>query len=185
MAAIARLNRPLKASGSIVHSSGRRRTLGYLNYRSIPSRASGANFPVSRRGFANSTAQFAKRYTEAHEWIELSEDGKIGTIGISTYAAAALGDVVYVELPTNDQEVSANDAIGAVESVKSASDIYAPVGGKIIEGNSVLEEKPGTVNKGPEGEGWIARIEVRDKAEVEALMDSEAYAQHTDGEAHE
>ena len=59
------------------------------------------------------------------------------------------------------------------------------MGGKIIEGNSVLEEKPGTVNKGPEGEGWIARIEVRDKAEVEALMDSEAYAQHTDGEAHE
>jgi len=100
-----------------------------------------------------------------------------GTIGISTYASAALGDVVYVELPTPGLEVSKGDSIGAVESVKSASDIMTPVSGKIIEGNSVLEEKPGTINKGPEGEGWIARIEVGEegRGEVEGLMGAEEY----------
>ena len=103
-----------------------------------------------------------------------------GTIGISTFAAKSLGDVVYVELPTPDLEVNAGDAIGAVESVKSASDIYAPIGGKVIEGNSVLEEKPGTINKGPEGEGWIAKIEIKDKGELDALMDLEAYKKHTE-----
>ena len=78
-----------------------------------------------------------------------------------------------------DQEVSAGDAIGAVESVKSASDIYAPIGGKIIEANSLLEEKPATINKGPETNGWIAKLEVKDSKEVEALMDEQAYTQFT------
>ncbi|KAJ9637764.1 glycine cleavage system H-protein subunit [Coniosporium tulheliwenetii] len=123
------------------------------------------------RSFSYSIAARAKKYTEDHEWIELSSDGKTGTIGISTYAANALGDVVYVELPTSDLEVKAGDAIGAVESVKSASDIISPVSGKIIEGNSVLEEKPGTINKDPEGSGWIAKIEVADSGEMEGLMD--------------
>ena len=102
------------------------------------------------------------------------------TIGISIYAANALGDVVYVELPTADTEVGSGDAIGAVESVKSASDIYAPIGGKIIESNSLLEEKPGTINKGPESEGWIARIEVKDPKELDGLMDVEAYRKQTE-----
>ncbi|KAL9127888.1 MAG: hypothetical protein Q9217_003324 [Psora testacea] len=118
-----------------------------------------------------------KKYTKDHEWLELSEDGKTGTIGISTYAAKNLGDVVFVELPSADMEVSAGDSIGAVESVKSASDIMTPVSGRIVEANEVLQEKPGVINKGPEGEGWIAKIEVKDQAEVEALMDGEAYGQ--------
>ncbi|KAK5009427.1 glycine cleavage system H-protein subunit, partial [Cryomyces antarcticus] len=101
------------------------------------------------------------------------------TIGISKYAANALGDVVFVELPTPDLEVNAGDSIGAVESVKSASDIMTPVSGTIIEGNGVLEEKPGTINQGPEGEGWIAKIRVKDPKEVEALMDVEAYDKFT------
>ena len=105
---------------------------------------------------------------------------EIATIGISTYAAKALGDVVYVELPTMDLEVNAGDAIGAVESVKSASDIYAPIGGKVIQANSVLEEKPGTINNGPEGEGWIAKIEIKKKDELDGLMDTEAYKKHTE-----
>jgi len=151
-----------------------------------------------------------KKYTQDHEWIELSDDGttgnfslppfhllpsaphprvtdntrsspSAGTIGISTYAAKSLGDVVYVELPTPDLEVAAGDAIGAVESVKSASDIMTPVAGTIIEANSVLEEKPGTINKGPEGEGWIARIRVKDGAkEVEGLMGGEEYRKFTE-----
>ena len=102
-----------------------------------------------------------------------------GTIGVSVYAAKNLGDVVYVELPTLDQEVNAGDSIGAVESVKSASDIMTPVSGKIIEANDVLEEKPGTINKSPESEGWIARIEVKDAAEISELMGDVEYGQFT------
>ncbi|THX29626.1 glycine cleavage system H protein [Aureobasidium pullulans] len=137
------------------------------------------NAAVSRP-FSARSAALAKKYTQDHEWIELSPDNKTGTIGISTYAANALGDVVFVELPTTDLEVSANDTIGSVESVKSASDIMTPVAGVIVEANAVLEEKPGTINKSPEGDGWIAKIEVRDVKEVEGLMDAEAYKAFTE-----
>lgn len=98
-----------------------------------------------------------------------------GTIGITEYAAKALGDVVYVELPEIDLEVSKGDTIGAVESVKSASDILTPVSGKIIEHNTVLEEKPATINKGPETDGWLAKIEVSDAKELDGLMSKEDY----------
>jgi glycine cleavage system H protein len=125
---------------------------------------------------------FEKRYTAAHEWIELSADAKTATIGISKYAADALGDVVYVELPTIDLEINSGDAIGAVESVKSASDIYSPVGGTVIEANLKLEEKPSLINQGPEGDGWIARIKLKEggQEEVQGLMDTSAYREHTD-----
>jgi len=132
------------------------------------------------RPFSGSIAQSVKKYTTDHEWIEVSEDGKTGTIGISTYAANALGDVVFVELPTKDLEVSSGDSIGAVESVKSASDIMTPVSGKIVEANSVLEEKPGTINKGPEAEGWLAKIELKDVKELDELMDAEGYKAFTE-----
>jgi glycine cleavage system H protein len=121
-----------------------------------------------------------KKYTPDHEWIELSSDSKTGTIGISTYAANALGDVVFVELPTVSLEVSRNDTIGSVESVKSASDIMTPVSGIITEANAVLEEKPSMINKSPEGEGWIAKIEVKDVKEIEGLMDEVAYKKFTE-----
>jgi len=123
----------------------------------------------------------AKKYTTDHEWIELSEDNKTGTIGISNYAAHALGDVVYVELPTIPLEVSAGDSIGAVESVKSASDINSPISCTIVEVNSLLEEKPGSINKGPEdtgaGGGWVAKVEVGEAGvkDLDGLMDAEAY----------
>ncbi|KAI4114407.1 MAG: hypothetical protein LQ338_008011 [Usnochroma carphineum] len=128
----------------------------------------------------NYDAVHEKKYTKEHEWIELNDDKTQGTIGISHYAASALGDVVYVELPALDLEVSAGDSIGAVESVKSASDIMTPVSGKIIAANEKLEEKPGTINKGPEDEGWIARIEVGDAKEVEGLMGLEEYRKFTE-----
>jgi len=98
-----------------------------------------------------------------------------GTIGITQYASKALGDVVYVELPEVGMEVNKGDTIGAVESVKSASDIMSPVSGKITEANDVLGDKPGTINKGPEAEGWFAKIEVSDKSEMEGLMSKEEY----------
>ncbi|KAF6238281.1 hypothetical protein HO173_003561 [Letharia columbiana] len=103
----------------------------------------------------------------------------LGTIGVSVYAAKNLGDVVFVELPALDLEIKAGDSMGAVESVKSASDILSPVSGKIIEANDVLQEKPGTINKSPEGEGWIARIQVKDGGEVEKLMSMDEYAKFT------
>ena len=88
--------------------------------------------------------------------------------------------MVYVELPSEGIEVNKGDAIGAVESVKSASDIMTPVSGKIVEANSLLEDKPGTINQSPEGEGWLAKIEVSNAAEVEALMDGEGYRKFTE-----
>jgi glycine cleavage system H protein len=121
-----------------------------------------------------------KKYTEDHEWIELSADGKTGTIGITQYAAKALGDIVFVELPEVGLELAAKDTMGAVESVKSASDLYAPIGGTIVEKNSALEDKPGTINKGPEGDGWIAKIEIAEGEDMSALMDAEAYRKHTE-----
>lgn len=99
---------------------------------------------------------------------------------MTAYAAKALGDVVFVELPATETAVSAGDSIGAVESVKSASDILTPVSGTVIEVNSVLEEKPGTINKSPMEEGWIAKLEISDASELDALMDESAYDKHID-----
>ncbi|KAA6409510.1 MAG: glycine cleavage system H [Lasallia pustulata] len=177
MAAIARLRLPVSSS---VLSTPARPALRVSWSSRSQSPAPRAKIPGPARTFVSSTALREKKYTEDHEWIELSEDGKTGTIGITAFAAHALGDVVYVELPTPSLAVTAGDTIGAVESVKSASDIMTPVSGTIIEGNKVLEEKPGTINQGPEGEGWIARIEVGDKGEVEALMGGEAYRKFTE-----
>ena len=144
--------------------------------------------PVYTERHANSDVPIAysKRYTKDHEWIELSEDNKTGTIGISEYAAHALGDVVYVELPTVPLEVAAGDSIGAVESVKSASDINAPISCTITAVNELLEEKPGSINKGPEdgssAGGWVAKVEVGEVGikDLEALMDSKAYKTFTE-----
>lgn len=105
---------------------------------------------------------------------------RTGTIGISDYAAHALGDVVFVELPQVGLEVSQSDSIGAVESVKSASDIMTPISGEIVEANSVLEEKPGTINKSPEGDGWLAKIKVSAPDEIQALMDVDGYKKFTE-----
>ena len=101
-------------------------------------------------------------------------------MGISTYAAKALGDVVFVELPTADLEVNQGDSIGAVESVKSASDIMTPVSGKVIEANNVLEDKPGTINQSPEEDGWLAKIECSSPEELDVLMDAEGYRKFTE-----
>ncbi|KAH9839657.1 hypothetical protein Tdes44962_MAKER08000 [Teratosphaeria destructans] len=133
----------------------------------------------SKRAFGVSASGWQKKYTEDHEWIDTSSP-ESASIGISTYAAKALGDVVYVELPTVGLEVSKGDAIGAVESVKSASDIMTPVSGVVTEVNSLLEDKPGTINSSPEADGWIAKVKVTDKGEWEGLMDGQAYKAFTE-----
>jgi glycine cleavage system H protein len=99
----------------------------------------------------------------------------LAAVGITEYAAKALGDVVFVELPAIDAEVSAGEVIGAVESVKSASDIMSPVTGTVLAANTVLDDKPKTINDSPERDGWIAKIKVSDVSELDGLLDEKAY----------
>lgn len=136
----------------------------------------------------NQTLDEIRKYTKEHEWIDLAADLKTGVVGISEYAAKALGDVVFVELPEEGKTVKAGDAIGAVESVKSAADINAPISCKITQVNILLEEKPGTINQVPEddshGGGWIAKVQVDEQGvkDLENLMDIEAYEEFTAAE---
>ncbi|KAL2828425.1 glycine cleavage system H protein [Aspergillus cavernicola] len=136
----------------------------------------------SIRAFSQSPFLEVKKYTESHEWIELADDGKTAKIGITEYAAKSLGDVVYVELPTPELEVGAGEPVGAVESVKSASDVLSPVSGKVVQGNSILEDKAKFINESPEGDAWIAEIEVSDPTELEELLDAAAYKETIDEE---
>lgn len=114
------------------------------------------------------------RYASTHEWARL-EDG-LATVGISDHAQQALGDVVYVELPKPGRQVSAGEEAGLIESVKAASDLYAPVSGAIAAVNDALEEAPETVNADPYGAGWLFKIAPEDPTELEHLLDADAYA---------
>jgi glycine cleavage system H protein len=113
------------------------------------------------------------RYTDQHEWIRL--DGEEATVGITKYAAESLGDVVFVELPASGKTVTAGGEAAVVESVKAASDIYAPAGGTVTGANSALEKEPSKVNEDPEGAGWFFKMKINDKAEFAKLMDAAAY----------
>lgn len=113
------------------------------------------------------------RFTKDHEWVEL--DGDVATIGITAYAADQLGDVVFVEVPEPGKAVKAGDGLAVVESVKAASDVYAPISGEVVEGNPALGDAPETVNDQPEKAGWFAKLKIADKAEFDALMDRDAY----------
>jgi glycine cleavage system H protein len=119
------------------------------------------------------------RFTKDHEWIEM--DGDVATIGITAYAAEQLGDIVFVELPQVGKSLKTGDGMAVVESVKAASDVYAPVTGQVTEVNAGLPESPETVNADPEASGWFARVRVDDPGEVEALMDRHAYEQFLQG----
>ncbi|KAI5807001.1 glycine cleavage H-protein-domain-containing protein [Geopyxis carbonaria] len=126
--------------------------------------------------------EIIKKYTEDHEWVSLDTESRIATIGVTAYAANSLGDVVYVELPSVSSEVTAGESFGAVESVKSASDIMAPVSGEVVESNSALEDKPGLINKSPEDEAWIVKVQLAEggEAAVSELMDDAAYKTFTE-----
>ena len=112
-------------------------------------------------------------YTKEHEWVSIEDN--IATMGITDYAQGALGDVTYVELPEEETEVDQFEQLVCVESVKAASDIYAPMGGKVTGVNRKLEDTPSLINKDCYGKGWIARIEVRDMDESTNLMSAEEY----------
>ena len=116
------------------------------------------------------------KYTEDHEWIKIEE--KTIRYGITDYAQEELGDIVYVELPVEGEEFEKGDVIGVVESVKTVSDLYAPVSGTIEKVNLSLEESPGLINEDPFGDGWIAVVEFDDESELENLLNAEEYELH-------
>jgi len=113
------------------------------------------------------------RFTKDHEWVELN--GDIATVGITAYAAEQLGDVVYVDVPEVGKALKTGEGLAVVESVKAASDVYAPIDGEVTEVNTALSDNPETVNQAPESDGWFAKVKVADPKAVEALMDRAAY----------
>jgi glycine cleavage system H protein len=122
------------------------------------------------------------RYTKSHEWVRTLPDGSV-EIGISDHAQAALGDLVFVEVPETGRQVATGDAFAVVESVKAASDVYSPLAGEVLVGNDALASQPELVNQDPYGQGWIVRLKPASMAEVEALLDAPQYSEHLASEA--
>lgn len=119
------------------------------------------------------------KYTKDHEWVRVEGDAAI--IGISDFAQEQLGDVVFVELPAIGKQFKQGDEAAVIESVKAASEVYAPVGGEVVEINLPLGDNPGLVNEAPTGEGWFLKIRISDTSELDALMDENAYQIFTQG----
>mgnify|MGYP000188555010 CR=1 FL=1 len=117
------------------------------------------------------------RYSKEHEWVRVEDSH--ATIGITSFAADELGDIVFVELPEVGSSITQFGTFGVVESVKAVSDLYAPISGTVAEVNEALRDAPELLNSDPFGEGWIARVELSDAAELESLMDADAYAAET------
>ena len=113
------------------------------------------------------------KFTQEHEWIKI--EGDVASFGITAYAAEQLGDVVYVELPEVGKAIKTGDAVAVVESVKAASDVYAPVSGEVVEANEELSASPEKVSEDAEGAGWFAKIKLSDASELDGLMDANAY----------
>lgn len=113
------------------------------------------------------------KYSKEHEWVKV--DGNVALIGITDFAQSELGDIVFVELPEVDDEVSEGETFGSVESVKTVSELYSPLTGKIVEVNEDLEDEPEAVNESPYEKAWMVKIELSDESELDALMDASAY----------
>lgn len=131
---------------------------------------------MASRAFASVAEGY--KYAKSHEWAKV--DGDVATVGISDHAQAELGDVVYVELPEVGKALKAGETFGVVESVKAASDVYAPISGEVVEVNSVLTDEPATVNKDPYKAGWIIKVKLSNNGELSSLMDADAYAKHSE-----
>ena len=114
------------------------------------------------------------KYTKDHEWIEIN--GNIATVGITDYAQGELGDIVYVEVETVDESLKQEEVFGSVEAVKTVSDLFIPVSGKVIEVNQKIEDSPEIINEDPYGDGWIIKMEIDDDNELNDLLDADAYA---------
>src|SRR6266516_1533464 len=123
-------------------------------------------------------AMAGTRYTKDHEWIRI--DGDVGVVGITTYAQSQLGDVVYVELPAVGKRVEKGAEAAVVESVKAASEVYAPVAGEVVAVNDALEAAPATVNEDAEGKGWFLKLKLSDPRQLDALMNAEEYQRYVE-----
>ena len=124
-------------------------------------------------------------YTEEHEWVSVDGDAaadSIATVGITDFAQGQLGDIVFVEVPESGRQVAKGGEAAVVESVKAASDVFAPVSGEVVEGNSALTDDPSLVNSDPEGEGWFFKLRLSDPSELEGLMDATAYKSFCDSQ---
>ncbi|MEO1135712.1 MAG: glycine cleavage system protein GcvH [Pseudomonadota bacterium] len=120
------------------------------------------------------------KYTEDHEWVKAAEDGgDIHIVGISVHAAEQLGDVVFVELPEVGKTYAKGDDMAVVESVKAASDVYAPISGEVVEINTAIVDEPAKVNEAPEGDAWFVKIKASNASELDAMMDAAAYKEFT------
>ena len=118
------------------------------------------------------------KYTKDHEWVKI--EANVATVGITDFAQKELGDIVYVEIETVDETIAVEEEFGSIEAVKTVSDLFMPLSGKIIEFNTALEDDPELVNKDPYGEGWMIKIELSDESELENLMDAKTYAETID-----
>jgi len=119
-------------------------------------------------------------YTEEHEWVRV--EGDTATVGVTDFAQGQLGDVVFVEIPEAGRQVAKGGEAAVVESVKAASDVYAPVSGEVTEGNQAVVDEPSLVNSDPEGEGWFFKLRLSDPSELEGLMDADAYKRFCDSQ---
>ncbi len=118
------------------------------------------------------------RYTKDHEWVRESHDPQIVQVGITDYAQGELGDVVFVELPKAAAAFKQRDVFGTIEAVKAVSELYSPVAGSIVEANKALEGDPALVNRDPYGKGWMVKVKLKDRKELEGLLRADAYAKH-------
>jgi len=118
------------------------------------------------------------KYSKEHEWVLV--EGHIATVGITEYAQQELGDIVYVELPEVGEKIVKDDPFGAVESVKAVSDVYAPVGGTVLEVNDALPDSPETINEDPYGDGWMIKVEINDTGDLKDLMSADEYAEYVE-----
>ncbi|HWB63047.1 MAG TPA: glycine cleavage system protein GcvH [Chitinophagales bacterium] len=116
------------------------------------------------------------KYSKEHEWIKV--EGNTGTVGITDFAQKELGDIVYVEIETIGETISKDAVFGTVEAVKTVSDLFMPISGKILEKNTALNDKPESVNSDPYGDGWMIKVELSDLTELDGLMDAETYKKH-------
>ena len=121
------------------------------------------------------------KYTEDHEWVRVT--GNTAVVGITDYAQGELGDIVFVELPAVGTEVAQGASFGTIEAVKTVSDLFAPLGGKVVEVNAAVADKPELINKSPYGDGWMIKLEMANPAEMGKLMEADAYRSHV-GEGH-
>lgn len=122
------------------------------------------------------------KFTKEHEWVQFDSD-HIATIGITDFAQESLGDITFVQLPREGEEIKKNDPFGVVESVKAVSDLYAPVNGRVVEVNQPLLSAPELLNEDPYHDGWLIKVEVKDESDLEDLMDSDEYKEYVEEQA--